>query len=145
MKVVSVFIILSILLFGCSQNTISETSAMIWITGYMSKDSYLFEIKDDGKIKMMRGNVIFDTETKEVFCGENVKTKLIVPDAYVSLTVKDIITEIESKGEGMINPGNDTVEIFACINNRIYWSPFYNDSSNNKELLELTNLLLEIS
>ena len=141
MRIFSLFTILSILLLGCSPNTISETSAIVWITGGVSQDSHLFEVKDDGRIKVTSGSVILDTETKETFYGEDTKTKLVTPNANDTSTIKTLLSKIGAKEGDMINPGNDAVEIFALVNSKLYWTSFYDVSNDN--LSELVNVLIK--
>ena len=152
MKLIRKILVICIELFllvSCTPNT-TETnvtdvnSNIIWISVSMSENSYLFKIGKNDTIQVISGNVIFDTGTKEIFCGENIKKRNITPNFDKMVYIKDLLLKIGEKEEDVLYPGNDTTEVFAFINNKIYWTPFYG-GQNNSELSELTDILLQLS
>ena len=143
MKKFSLLIILSLLFVGCSSDSYHETSAIIWLSADM-KESFLFDIYNN-KVDITTGNVILDTTTGEVFYGNNIKTKTYQLNSKNNAQVSNLLSEIKKEKPGIINPGNDTTEVFALIENNLYWTPYYHDTCTNRNLLELTEILTNLT
>ena len=144
-KKVFLFILVASLT-GCANiSTTAEKTAIIWIAD-CTTDSLLFEILDNRTIEKTIGNVILDTETNEIFYGENTEHKVIKLSSAAASEIYNLIKKIESSSEDKVNPGNDSTEVFALINNTIYWTPLHSSSyqQSNKNLLKLTQILMEL-
>lgn len=127
-----------IFLFGCQSKPAPETVAIIcWVNG--AQDSFLFEIMSDDTVKAFCGNVFIDFEAKKSIIGEDVKTKTFSLNKEKSSSVNKLLQEIGSKKPGYFNPGNDSKEIFALINEECYWS----SADYPGKLSNLTDLMFE--
>lgn len=133
---------ITLMLFGCNKKD-HVTVAKIWIEVSM-KDSYLFEVYDDKTMKLIKGDVILDTNTQEIFYrNENVKIRTYSINRKDDSLINEFLEKIINNPEDFVNSGSDSTEVFAIINHRLYWTDFHKPT--NRDLLNLTNLLLELT
>ena len=141
MKLISILLTL-LMLVGCNKKD-RITVAEIWIEASM-KDNFLFEVYDDKTIKVIKGNVSLHTDTHEIFYrDENVKIRTYNIRKKDYSQINEFIEKIGNNSEDYVNAGCDSTEIFAIINQKLYWTDFHKPT--NKNLSELTNLLLELT
>lgn len=137
-------LIIMVLISACSNKDILGKYDIVWIDVAMSSNKYLFKINNNS-IEVVSGGVLLDTGAKTIQCVGDVKVKTIKPNSQDRKVINELLLKIGEKGVGLIHPGNDTTEIFAVINEKTYWAPSHDGAYANKELLDLTYKLIELS
>ena len=131
MKVLEIILVLvSLLSGGCSSNTSKNIVATVLISPSQGQEITLFEIYDDKsmwiKVAEVEENIKLSAKDKE--------------------TIEELLLKISAKDEDQIKSYfNDVIEVTAKINGKIYWTPFYDGVYANKDLLDLTYKLIELS